>query len=117
MDRSKKPAAIGVTATPPQPTISLANNVVQATLPSGESVTVHLYGATVTSWKTASGAEQLWLSEAAALDGSKPIRGGIPVVFPVRLSLNLPLAPGFLDPVLSPEAKSKHQQLLTVVGK
>ncbi|CEL10689.1 Putative Possible apospory-associated protein c (AFU_orthologue; AFUA_4G08880) [Aspergillus calidoustus] len=83
MDRSKKPAAIGVTATPPQPTISLANNVVQATLPSGESVTVHLYGATVTSWKTASGAEQLWLSEAAALDGSKPIRGGIPVVFPV----------------------------------
>ncbi|KAL2814255.1 galactose mutarotase-like domain-containing protein [Aspergillus granulosus] len=83
MDRSKKPAAIGVTATPPQPTISLANNIVQATLPSGESVTIHLYGATVTSWKTASGAEQLWLSEAAVLDGTKPIRGGIPVVFPV----------------------------------
>ncbi|KAL2842190.1 galactose mutarotase-like domain-containing protein [Aspergillus pseudoustus] len=83
MDRSKKPAAIGVTATPPQPTISLANNIVQATLPSGESVTVHLYGATVTSWKTTSSAEKLWLSEAAVLDGSKPIRGGIPVVFPV----------------------------------
>jgi glucose-6-phosphate 1-epimerase len=83
MDRSKKPAAIGVTATPPQPTISLANNIVQATLPSGESVTVHLYGATVTSWKASSGLEQLWLSEAAVLDGSKPIRGGIPVVFPV----------------------------------
>ncbi|KAL4928843.1 class II aldolase/adducin N-terminal [Aspergillus undulatus] len=83
MDRSNKPAAIGVTATPPQPTISLANNVVQATLPSGESVTVNLHGATVTSWKTASGKEQLWLSEAAVLDGSKPIRGGIPVVFPV----------------------------------
>ncbi|KAL4815423.1 class II aldolase/adducin N-terminal [Aspergillus spinulosporus] len=79
----QKPAAIGVTATPPQPTISLANNVVQATLPSGESVTVNLNGATVTSWKTASGAEKLWLSEAAVLDGSKPIRGGIPVVFPV----------------------------------
>ncbi|KAL4960426.1 class II aldolase/adducin N-terminal [Aspergillus stella-maris] len=78
-----QPAAIGVTATPPQPTISLANNVVQATLPSGESVTVNLNGATVTSWKTASGQEQLWLSEAAVLDGSKPIRGGIPVVFPV----------------------------------
>lgn len=83
MDRSNKPAAIGVTATPPQPTISLANNVVQANLPSGESVTVNLHGATVTSWKTANGTEQLWLSEAAALDGSKPIRGGIPVVFPV----------------------------------
>ncbi|KAL4946642.1 hypothetical protein BDV06DRAFT_208548 [Aspergillus oleicola] len=78
-----QPAAIGVTATPPQPTISLANNVVQATLPSGESVTVNLHGATVTSWKTAAGQEQLWLSEAAVLDGSKPIRGGIPVVFPV----------------------------------
>lgn len=86
MDRSNKPAAIGVTATPPQPTISLANNVVQANLPSGESVTVSLHGATVTSWKTANGTEQLWLSEAAALDGSKPIRGGIPVVFPVRAS-------------------------------
>ncbi|KAL4784842.1 galactose mutarotase-like domain-containing protein [Aspergillus varians] len=83
MGRSKKPSAIGVTATPPKPIISLANNVVQATLPSGESVTVNLHGATVTSWKTATDAEQLWLSEAAVLDGSKPIRGGIPVVFPV----------------------------------
>jgi hypothetical protein len=27
----------------------------------------------------------MWLSEKAALDGSKPVRGGIPVVFPVRL--------------------------------
>ncbi|KAL4804236.1 class II aldolase/adducin N-terminal [Aspergillus unguis] len=79
----QKPAAIGVTATPPQPTISLANNVVQATLTTGESVTVNLHGATVTSWKTATGAEQLWLSESAVLDGSKPIRGGIPIVFPV----------------------------------
>lgn len=83
MDRSKKPAAIGVTATPPQPTISIVNNDVQATLPTGESVIVNRNGATVTSWKTASGTEQLWLSEAAVLDGSKPIRGGIPVVFPV----------------------------------
>jgi glucose-6-phosphate 1-epimerase len=45
-------------------------------------VTVHLYGATVTSWKTG-GQEQLFVSEKAHLDGSKPIRGGIPVVFPV----------------------------------
>ncbi|KAL4913232.1 class II aldolase/adducin N-terminal [Aspergillus aurantiobrunneus] len=82
-EKGWKPAAIGVTATPPQPTISLANNLVQASLPSGESVTVNLNGATVTSWKTANGTEQLWLSDAAVLDGSKPIRGGIPVVFPV----------------------------------
>ncbi|KAL4867323.1 hypothetical protein BDV12DRAFT_121194 [Aspergillus spectabilis] len=83
MGRANKPTAIGITTTPPQPTISLANNIVQASLPTGESVTVNLYGATVTSWKTADGAEKLWLSDAAALDGSKPIRGGIPVVFPV----------------------------------
>ncbi|KAL5333568.1 class II aldolase/adducin N-terminal [Aspergillus crustosus] len=81
--RAKKPTAIGITSTPPQPTISLANNIVQASLPTGESVTVNLYGATVTSWKTADGTENLWLSDSAALDGSKPIRGGIPVVFPV----------------------------------
>ncbi|QPG75473.1 hypothetical protein FOA43_002828 [Brettanomyces nanus] len=40
------------------------------------------YGATVYSW-TVNGKEQLWLSDAAKLDGSKPVRGGIPLVFPV----------------------------------
>ncbi|RAL06013.1 D-hexose-6-phosphate mutarotase [Aspergillus ibericus CBS 121593] len=83
MDRSNKPSAIGVSASLPQPTISLRDNIVEATLPTGESVTVHLYGATVTSWKLANGKEQLFVSEKAHLDGSKPIRGGIPVVFPV----------------------------------
>ncbi|PYH36263.1 D-hexose-6-phosphate mutarotase [Aspergillus neoniger CBS 115656] len=83
MDRSNKPAAIGVGASLPQPTISLRDNTVEATLPTGESVTVYLYGATVTSWKLANGKEQLFVSEKANLDGSKPIRGGIPVVFPV----------------------------------
>ncbi|PYI03748.1 galactose mutarotase-like protein [Aspergillus sclerotiicarbonarius CBS 121057] len=83
MDRSNKPSAIGVGASLPQPTISLRDNTVEATLPTGESVTVHLYGATVTSWKLANGKEQLFVSEKASLDGSKPIRGGIPVVFPV----------------------------------
>ncbi|KAL5362075.1 galactose mutarotase-like domain-containing protein [Aspergillus floccosus] len=83
MDRSNKPSAIGVGTSLPQPTISFRDNTVEATLPSGESVTVHLYGATVTSWKLANGKEQLFLSQKAHLDGSKPIRGGIPVVFPV----------------------------------
>lgn len=84
MDRSNKPSAIGVGASLPQPTVSLRENVVEATLPTGESVAVHLFGATVTSWKLANGQQQLFLSEKAHLDGSKPIRGGIPVVFPVR---------------------------------
>lgn len=82
MDRSKKPSAIGIGASLPQPTVSIQESTVEASLPSGESVTVQLYGATVTSWK-ANGQEQLFVSEKAHLDGSKPIRGGIPLVFPV----------------------------------
>lgn len=46
------------------------------------SVTILKYGATIFSWKV-DGKEQLWLSTAAKLDGSKPVRGGIPLVFPV----------------------------------
>ncbi|ODQ78112.1 hypothetical protein BABINDRAFT_40516 [Babjeviella inositovora NRRL Y-12698] len=40
------------------------------------------YGATIVSWRL-DGQEQLWLSDAAKLDGSKPVRGGVPLVFPV----------------------------------
>lgn len=40
------------------------------------------FGATVISW-TVDKKERLWLSEAAKLDGSKAVRGGIPLVFPV----------------------------------
>ncbi|GLB36161.1 putative catalyzes the interconversion between the alpha and beta anomers from at least three hexose 6-phosphate sugars (Glc6P, Gal6P, and Man6P) [Lyophyllum shimeji] len=55
--------------------------------PKGSSVEVLFYGATVISWKSASArdpqpVERLFLSSKAALDGSKPVRGGIPVVFP-----------------------------------
>lgn len=46
------------------------------------TATILKYGATVISWKLKD-SEQLWLSEAAKLDGSKPVRGGIPLVFPV----------------------------------
>jgi glucose-6-phosphate 1-epimerase len=83
MDRSNKPASIGVAASLPQPTVTVHENRIDASLPTGESVLVYLYGATVSSWKLATGEEQLFVSEKAHLDGSKPIRGGIPVVFPV----------------------------------
>jgi glucose-6-phosphate 1-epimerase len=83
MDRSKKPAAIGIGASIPQPTVETNENHISATLPTGEYVQVYLYGATVTSWKLADGEEQLFVSSKAILDGSKAIRGGIPVVFPV----------------------------------
>lgn len=82
MDRKNKPSNLPVSPNMPQPTIDLKDNILTARLPSGDSVTVYLYGATVTSWKTSNGAEKLWLSDAAILDGSKPIRGGIPLVFP-----------------------------------
>lgn len=54
------------------------------THPSSPSTQVSIlkFGATVLSW-TISGEEQLWLSTAAKQDGSKAVRGGIPLVFPV----------------------------------
>jgi len=45
------------------------------------SVIIHLFGACVTSW-TVDGEEQLFVSSKAKLDGSKAIRGGIPLVYP-----------------------------------
>lgn len=83
VDRSHKPSAISPAASGPQPTVSVEGGKVTAKLPTGEYVEVILYGATVTSWKNANGHENLWLSSAAKLDGSKAIRGGIPIVFPV----------------------------------
>lgn len=50
------------------------------------------YGATVIEWQE-KGVEQLWLSEGAKLDGSKPVRGGIPLVFPVFGKLKDPNHP------------------------
>lgn len=86
MERSKKPAAIPVSSAIPTPQVSISedNSRVTASLPTGESIEVLLHGATVISWKSAGGQENLWLSSKAILDGSKPVRGGIPIVFPVR---------------------------------
>lgn len=54
------------------------------THPANDKTVVKIlkYGATVISWQE-NGREQLWLSEGAKLDGSKPVRGGIPLVFPI----------------------------------
>lgn len=56
-------------------------NVVTLECGDGTLAKVHLYGATVISWKN-KGVEQLFLSSLTKLDGSKAIRGGIPLVFP-----------------------------------
>ena len=88
MERSKKPANIPVSPTIPTPNVSISqdNSRITASLPTGESVEVLLYGATIISWK-AKGKENLFLSSKAHLDGSKAVRGGIPLVFPVSDSL------------------------------
>lgn len=87
VDRPNKPSALASEAQQPlpQPSVSIDNDTgrVSASLPTGESVEVLLFGATVISWKNAAGDEKLWLSDKAALDGSKAVRGGIPLVFPV----------------------------------
>ena len=86
MERKHKPATIPISPSFPQPSIDVSGLTVTATLPTHDTVTVHLLGATVISWSTASSPdnkkEHLFLSTAAKLDGSKAIRGGIPVVFP-----------------------------------
>ncbi|OXC71146.1 glucose-6-phosphate 1-epimerase [Cryptococcus neoformans] len=49
---------------------------------SGSSAEIYFYGATVVSWKQG-GKERMFMSSKSAMDGSKAIRGGIPVVFPI----------------------------------
>jgi len=59
--------------------------------PKGSSAEILLYGATITSWKCRSQSEssaespleRLFVSGKASLDGSKPVRGGVPIVFPI----------------------------------
>ncbi|CAI5759933.1 unnamed protein product [Candida verbasci] len=46
------------------------------------SVTILKFGASIISWKL-NNEERLWLSSGAKLDGSKAVRGGIPLVFPI----------------------------------
>lgn len=70
----------------PSAAVEILGDRVTATIPSGDSVSVLFHGATVLSWKTADGSEQLWVSEKAVFDGSKPVRGGVPIVFPVSQS-------------------------------
>lgn len=88
VDRANKPSALNPAASKPvsQAQVDIVDGKVTARLPSGETCEILLHGATVISWKSANGTENLWLSESAILDGSKPVRGGVPVVFPVRLA-------------------------------
>ncbi|CEP16664.1 hypothetical protein [Parasitella parasitica] len=50
--------------------------------PSGSRAEVALFGATLTSWSVG-GVERIFVSKQAKRDGSKAIRGGIPICFPI----------------------------------
>jgi glucose-6-phosphate 1-epimerase len=48
----------------------------------GAQAIVTLFGAHLVSWKSADGKEHIFCSERSALDGSRAIRGGVPIIFP-----------------------------------
>jgi glucose-6-phosphate 1-epimerase len=50
---------------------------------SGASLRIHPFGATVVGYTDGSGREVIFVSKLAKLDGTAPIRGGIPLVFPI----------------------------------
>ena len=50
--------------------------------PDGAQAIVTLYGGHLVSWLDAQGRERLFCSALSALDGSRAIRGGVPVIFP-----------------------------------
>ncbi|GJJ09679.1 hypothetical protein Clacol_003903 [Clathrus columnatus] len=67
--------------------VEVTDSRLEISHPNGSSVELLLYGANIISWKApgkTDGAieERLYTSPKAFLDGSKPVRGGIPVVFP-----------------------------------
>ncbi len=50
--------------------------------PCGAAAEIYLHGAHVTSWRNAAGRDLFFLSEQSWFEPGKPIRGGIPVIFP-----------------------------------
>jgi len=50
--------------------------------PSGAQVDVYLHGAHAESWRDAEGRQNLFLSKKSFHEPGRPIRGGIPVIFP-----------------------------------
>eukprot|EP00040_Diaphanoeca_grandis_P011151 m.57052 g.57052 ORF g.57052 m.57052 type:complete len:353 (+) comp22332_c0_seq1:85-1143(+) len=50
---------------------------------SGTTAQVYSHGATMTSCKTSTGRELLFVSKNAVFNGASPIRGGIPLIFPI----------------------------------
>lgn len=58
-----------------------SGNVVVLDRGNNTTLTIHMHGATIVSWRV-NNQEQLFVSKQAVFDNKKPIRGGIPIVFP-----------------------------------
>ncbi|KAI8637632.1 galactose mutarotase-like domain-containing protein [Parasitella parasitica] len=58
------------------------NKVITLEHPSGSRAEIALFGATLTSW-VVGGVERIFVSKQAKRDGTKAIRGGIPICFPI----------------------------------
>lgn len=88
--------------------------------PGQSEVVIYYFGAHVTSWKNAAGRQMIYTSPTALYDGSKAIRGGIPVCFP-QFAKNGPLKQhGFArnmtwspDPSFNTDGKNVAQFVLT----
>merc|ERR1711892_378499 len=63
--------------------IKMAGHVPGVPLDRGNNTTctINLHGATIVSWRV-NNQEQLFVSKKSVFDGRKPIRGGIPFIFP-----------------------------------
>lgn len=55
---------------------------IQINAADGAQAIITLYGAHLVSWESADGEEHIFCSAQSALDGSRAIRGGVPVIFP-----------------------------------
>ena len=55
---------------------------IRISCPGGAEAIVTLYGAHLVSWASADGQQRLFCSARSARDGSRAIRGGVPVIFP-----------------------------------
>ncbi|XP_040569004.1 uncharacterized protein [Lepeophtheirus salmonis] len=60
----------------------MASPVVVLDRGNNTTCTLNLHGCTIVSWRV-NNQEQLFVSKKSVFDGKKPIRGGIPLVFPV----------------------------------
>ena len=57
------------------------SDVVTLDIGDGNTAKIHKFGATITSW-TVEGEELIFVSPKAVMDGSKAIRGGVPICWP-----------------------------------